>query len=192
MGITTDKFFENIYSVIFSPKTFFYNDEKVISVRLALATLILTSLISMTASGIIDGNICQYSFIFKLLSSLLGIIILWFTSSLFFEYVATIFAKGGKLRKILFYTAFATVPYVFYAPLNLLKLMGELGYILASYAELLLYFWIIFLLVLALSAAYKITKSRSFMLIFLPFVSIYFAVCWMISFIFKIGYIFSI
>ena len=192
MGITTDNFFENIYSVIFSPKAFFEREDLTVSVRLALATLILIAVISKIASGIFDGSIYNIMFIFSIIWSIISTIFLWFITALFFEYVAKIFDKGGNLQRILFYTAFAPIPYIFFAPLNLLKNFTSFGYLLAANIEFLLYLWIIFLYVLAIRAVYKISLSRSFMLIFLPFIASFFAIYWIICFCTKLWYIFSI
>lgn len=192
MGITTDEFFENIYKVIFNPKEFFGQKDMTVSVRLALATIILIAVINKFSFGIFDGSVLKISFIFSLIWGVISVVILWFLTALFFEYIAKIFNRDGNLEKLLFLTAFAPVPYMFFAPLNLIKHIGEIGYIIATLIEVLLYFWIIFLYALALRAVYNITISRAFMLIFIPFLSLFFAIYWLVCFISKIWYIFSI
>lgn len=192
MGITVNDFFENIYSVIFSPKAFFEREDITISIRLALVTVIFISLINKITLGIFDGSILNAMFILSLLGSIISTVFLWFITALFFEYIARIFDRGKKLEKILFLTAFVPIPYIFFAPLNLVKQIGEIGYIFATIIEFVLYFWIIFLYALALRAAYNITISRAFMLIFLPFVASVFAINWMVCFVSKLWYIFSI
>ena len=47
MGITVNDFFENIYSVIFSPKAFFEREDITISIRLALVTVIFGYVLTM-------------------------------------------------------------------------------------------------------------------------------------------------
>lgn len=192
MGITVNDFFENIYSVIFSPKAFFEREDITISIRLALVTVVFIALINKITLGIFDGSILNLMFILSLLGSIISTVLLWFLTALFFEYIARIFDCGKKLEKILFLTAFVPIPYIFFAPLNLVKQIGEIGYILATIIEFVLYFWIIFLYALALRAAYNITISRAFMLIFLPFVASIFAINWMVCFVSKLWYIFSI
>ena len=192
MGITTDKYFENLYSVIFSPKAFFEREDLTISIRLAVTTVILITVLSKIATSIFDGSITNMWFVPSLIWSIICAIILWFITGLFFEYTAKIFEKDGNLSKLLFYTSFAPVPYIFFAPLNLLKSVGTFGYFLGAYCEFFLYLWIIFLYVLALKSVYKITLARSFMLIFLPFLATFFAFNWMVGFFTKIWYIFSI
>lgn len=191
MGITADEFFENIYSVIFSPKAFYENKELKMSLRVALGTIIFVALINKFAQAILDGSVIKFTFISSLLWHVVFIVFVWFLTSLFFEYTAKIFSNGGNLSKILFYTAFAPVPYIFFAPLNLVKQAGNLGYIFGSLSEFAIFIWIVVLYAYSIRAVYNISLSRAFMLIFLPFVSAFFVIYWSICFIVKMGYIFS-
>lgn len=191
MGITIDDFFENIYSVIFSPKAFFEREDVNISIRLAISTIIFIAFLNKLVFGIFNGSILNFMFIFSILGGIIATVFAWFITALFFEYIAKIFDKGGKLNKLLFLTAFVPIPYIFFAPLNLIKQIGEIGYILATLIEVLLYFWIIILYAFALRATYNTTISRAFMLIFLPFIASFFAVHWIVCFASKIWYIFS-
>ena len=192
MGITTNDFFENIYSVIFSPKAFFEREDMQISTRLATCTIIFIATITKLTMGIFNGDIRNFLFVFSLFGTILSTILIWFLTALFFEYIAKIFDKGGKLQKLLFLTAFVPIPYIFFSPLNLLKQTGDIGYLLAVNVELLLYLWIICLYAFSLRATYNLTLSRAFMLILLPFISSFFAIHWLIGFGQKMWYIFSI
>lgn len=192
MGITVDNYFENLYSVIFSPKAFFEKNDHTISIRVAIANILLISSIAFITKSIFETNILHKLFFVKLFFILLGCIITWFLTGLFFEYIAKIFNKGKKLNNILFLTSYAPLPYIFFAPLNLLKDFGTIGYFLGSYAEFFIYLWIICLYAFSLKAAYNLTIARAFMLIFLPFISIFFAIYWTICFCSKLWYIFSI
>ncbi len=192
MGITTEQFFENIYNVIFSPKTFFENENMTVSVRLAIGTVIFVSVFTTVMSSVFDGSIINLSFFFKLFSAIIFSLLLWFLTALFFEYVAKIFSKNGNLSKILFYTAFAPIPYIFFAPLSLVKNSGDVGYVFGSISLFILYIWIITLYVYSIKAVYKISFARSFMLIFLPIISVFFSIYWSVCFFSKLGDIFSI
>ncbi len=192
MGITTNDFFENIYSIIFSPKAFFEREEMTVSVRLALATVIFISLIYNITKGIFDTSIVDASFIFTLIFKTVFAVFFWFITALLFEYIAKIFDKDGNLNKLLFYTAFAPVPYIFFAPLNLVKHAGAFAFAIASLIEFCLFIWIIYLYSLALKATYKISNARAFMLILIPFISAFFALFWIVCFFIKLCYIFSI
>lgn len=192
MGITTNDYFEYIYNVIFSPKDFFEKKDIKISVRLALATVILIAVINKLSSGVFDGSIVKISFISSLILKILSIVFMWFLTALFFEYIAKIFYKDGNMNKLLFYSAFAPVPYIFFAPLNLLKQSGTYGYMIASFAELIIYFWIITLYAQSIKSAYDISLPRSFMLILLPIISVFFSIYWSVCFFSKLGAIFSL
>ena len=192
MGITTENFFENIYQVIFAPKEFFEKEEQTTSIRLALCTIIFITIFAQVSKAILNSELTNYFFIFSLIGSIIGAILIWFLSALFFEYIAKIFNQDGKMENLLCLFAYAQVPIIFFAPLNLIKNLGDIGYILATNIEVLLYLWIIVLYAFALKNTYKLTYARAFMLIFLPFVSSFFAIYWLICFFSKIGYIFSI
>ncbi len=192
MGITLDKYFENIHSVIFSPKAFFEREDETISVRLGITTIVLITVISKVTVSIFDSTITDHFFILSLLWSVVCAIFLWFITALFFEYIAKIFDKDGNLTKTLYYTSFAPIPYIFFAPLSLIKDVGTLGYFLGTYSQFFLAIWIIFLYALAISSSYKISIARSFMLIFLPFIGSFFASAWTIGFFSKLWYIFSL
>ena len=192
MGITTENFFENIYEVIFSPKKFFEKEDQKISIRLALCTIIFLTIFVQLSKGIINSEITNWFFIFNLIGSIISAILIWFLSALFFEYIAKIFNQEEKIQKLLCLFAYAQVPIIFFAPLNLVKNLGLGGYILSTNIEVLLYFWILILYSFALKNTYKLTYARAFMLIFLPFISSFFALSWLVCFCQKIGYIFSI
>ena len=191
MGITTNDFFENIYSVIFSPKAFFEREEMKISVRLGLATVIFVSLIYNLTKAVFDTSIISKAFFFLLIWKIIFAVIAWFLTALLFEFIAKIFDRDGNINKLLFLTAFAPVPYIFFAPLNLLKHAGTFSYTVASLIEFLLYLWIIYLYSLALKSTYNISNARAFMLILIPFLSTFFAMFWLVCFFVKLCYIFS-
>ena len=190
MGITVNNFFENIYNVIFSPKEFFSSENITVSTRLAVCTVVFISVFTSIITTVFSGEI-SFILFFTIPFAALITLLMWFLTGLFFEYTAKIFDKGGNLKQILFYTAFAGIPYIFFAPLELVKTIGQIGYFFAVSIEFLLYLWIIILYVFALRAVYKITLARSFMLMFLPFIAQIFAIYWIMSFNNKIWYIFS-
>lgn len=192
MGITTENYFEYIYSVIFSPKTFFEDENIKMSVRLAAATVALVTVFTQTGVAVANNTIIEPFFILSLLWKVCCTIICWVITGLFFEYIAKIFSENGGISKILFYSAFAMVPFIFFAPLDILKNIGSVGFVIGSTAEVILYFWVIYLYANAVKSSYKISLSRAFMLISVPFIGLFFAFSWTIGFFAKLWYIFSI
>lgn len=192
MGITVNDYFENIYSVIFSPKAFFEREDMQISVRLAFVTVVFISLINRTAISIADGSINNLKFYASTLFFTIGTLILWLITALFFEYIAKIFNQDGHLSQLLFLTSFAFVPYILFAPLNLLKQADGVFALIATVGELLIYLYIIWLYVLSLKSTYNISYARALMMIFIPFISTFFSVYWVVCFCHRLWYIFSI
>ena len=193
MGITHKEYFENIYELIFTPFEFFKRDDIVISVRQAAATIAWVSLFTIIGKAIADKSIYNNFFFWSNLLFFVGFIILaWLITGLFFEYIAKIFGREAGLHKILFYTSFAAVPYIFFAPLDILKESGEVGYAIGVLSQMFLYFWIITLYAFALKKTYNISIARAFMMIILPFIGTIFSIGWAIGFYLKLGYINSI
>ena len=193
MGITHKEYFENIYDVIFNPIEFFERKDITVSIRQAVGTVIWVSIFNIIGNAIASGAIMNDIYtVFLLISKIILILIAWTLTGLFLEYIAKIFSKECGLNNILFNTSFAMIPYIFFAPLNVLKQSGELGYTIGVIAEMFLYIWIIILYTHAIKKSYNISIARSFMLILLPFIGTFFAISWAIGFITKMIYINSI
>ncbi|MBR6163028.1 hypothetical protein IKQ26_03935 [bacterium] len=192
MGITIKEYLENVFNLIFSPIKFFNGEEITVSTRQALGTVVLVSAFTVFGNGIADKSVFEPFFPFTFFFIIIGIAILWFLTGLFIEFIAKIFSNENRLNKILFYTSFAMIPYIFFAPLDVLKKSGEMFYTVGVIAETLLYLWIIVLYAMAIKKAYQISIARAFMMLSLPFISVFFALTWAISFIAKMSYINSI
>ncbi len=192
MGITTEEFFQNVYNVMFSPKDFFENENVNSSLRLAIGVIAAMTVVNKFAFALAGNSINGWSFIFSLIWGVIFSVIMWFIIALFFEYMAKIFDRGGHIVKLLYLSAFAAIPSLFFAPLNLLKQIGEFGYVLSVISGCLLYLWIFILYAYAVKNTYKITLARAFMLIFLPIISSILAIYQIAGFYHKMWYIFSI
>ena len=192
MGITTEEFFQNIYNVMFSPKDFFENENLAISTRLAIFVVIVISAIKKTGYSISDNSINGLMFFAALVKSIICSILIWLIIAVLFEYVAAIFNKDGNLRKLLFLTAFASMPVIFFAPLSIIKQMGQYGYYLSIILGCLLYFWIFILYAKSIKNTYNITLARAFMFIFIPIISLVPVVYQIVGFSHNMWYIFSI
>ena len=96
MGITAEKYFENLYSVIFSPKAFFKREDLSISIRLAITTITLVTVFTKCTIATFEGTLGTGSFYASLISGILSTIFLWFITGLFFEYTAKIYGNDGN------------------------------------------------------------------------------------------------
>lgn len=186
-------YFHSIYKILFEPNSAFEELKQNPSTSQALITIIWVNIFLYTINYSFNPYFLNiFLYIISLFFYIISILISWFILGLFFEYIAKIFDKSGNLKTLLFLTAFSTVPWIFLAPLELLKEYGDIGYFLGLILELIIYFWTIFLYCKSLQATYNLTFSRSIMLIFLPFLSTLFAFFWIIGFFTKLSYIFTV
>lgn len=192
MGITTDDLFENIYNIIFSPEEFFKKSEIKTSVRLAGFIVFFVAFIAKFTQDVFKGNTDGAFYLFKPVLFGLLALLTWCLTALFFEYVAKIFDRDGKFRNILYFTAFAAVPYIFFPPLDILKSSCDFGFFIGSVLQFIVYARIIYLYAFSIKTAYEITFSKAFMLLFVPFVSLFFFIYWSICIFNKMGYILSL
>lgn len=186
--------FNNIYNVLASPREFFtsLNDENnVPRLSIAIWTLCIVNTVFFT----LKYNFSQNSFwgyLPQLVISCIGGVILLYLAGAFFEFVAKIFNKSGKMKPVMCAFAYATFPLVLFAPVQLLKPIGQIGYFLGVVFEIILYFWSVYLMAKAIEITYELSFSRAVMVIFLPLVCSFVSIFWLIEFVSKMIYIFKI
>ena len=187
------KYLDNIYNLIFDVDCAFEELKNQPKISQGLFTLIWVNIFLYTLKYIFSGNLLEViGYLFFLICYVFSVVFSWFLLGLFFEYIAKIFDRSGNLKKILFLSSFAVLPWIFLAPLELLKKSGDLGYFFGVLLELIIYFWAIFLYCKAIQYSYDLKLSRCFMLILLPFIATFFAFSWGIGFFTKLGYIFTV
>ncbi len=187
------EYLEKVYNFIFEPNHTFSTLKDHPRVSQGLFTLVWVNILMYSLKYVFTGdplNVVWY--FFTLLKYIITVVIAWFVLGLFFEYIAKIFARSGKLKTLLFLTSFSVLPWVFLAPLELLKQAADIGYFFAVLFEIIIYFWTIFLYCKSLEITYDLRFSRAVMLIFLPFIASFFAFAWSIGFISKLIYIFNV
>lgn len=180
-------YFEKLYKILFE---FDFSEISVGEpVYKSLFTLIWTSLFLYIPTNVLNVD---YLYISNLCSYLIKTILLWVFSAIFFDTVARIFNKGGKIKELLNLTAYTFLPLIFIAPFNLIKTSTEIGYFLGTKLEILLLVWIMVLYAKVLEKTYTLTKTSSYLLIFLPTIAIGFAIIWLIGTFTNIGYIYTV
>ena len=185
---------DNIYDVLTSPREFFAGlnaDEHKVKLSLAIWTLCITNVVFFTLKYDF-GQSSFWGYLPQMVVSCLGGIILLYLAGAFFEFVAKIFNKSGKMKPIMCAFAYSTVPLILFAPVQLLKPIGQIGYFLGVVFEIILYFWSIYLMAKAIEITYELSFSRAVMIIFLPVICSFVSVFWLIEFFSKIIYIFKI
>lgn len=188
-----EKYFKDIYQVLFDPDNAFNRLKALPCSSQAAFTIIWVNIISYSLRYIFTSNFLNIiTYFFTLIFYLLGVLFSWLIAGIFFEYIAKVFDKSGKLKILLYLSSFAVIPWILIPPLELMKNTGDIGYFFSVILELLVYFWTIFLYTKALQYTYDLKFSRSIMLIFLPFAGMFFAFFWTIGFFTKISYIFTV
>ena len=188
------QFFDNIYDAFCDSENFFkkFNEENnPPQLRFALITLLLVNIVFFTLKYDFAMNSFG-AFLPKLVMSCIFGVILWYIAGGFFEFVASIFKKSGKMKQIMCCFAYALLPIILFAPIQLLKPIGQTGYFLAVLIEILLYFWSVYLMAKAIEITYELTFSRAVMIIFLPLICSFISIFWLIEFFSKMVYIFKL
>lgn len=189
-----EAYFKNISKVLFEPNVAFEEiKEGISSSSQAVFTLVWVNIILYSLKYMFSANVLNaFFYLCSLFFYLVSIVFSWLLLSVLFEYFAKIFDKSGKFKLLFCLSSYSIIPWIFMAPMQLIKNVGDIGYFFAVLFEILIYLWTIFLYVKSLQAAYDLTFSRAIMLIFLPIVGMLFAVPWIIGFFIKMGYIFTV
>ncbi len=181
------EYFEKLYKVLFEINfSEITADEPIYK---SLLTLILSSLFLCIPNNELNAN-CLY--ITNIYTYVINTIIIWIFSAIFFDMVAKIFNRGGKIKELLNKTGYTLLPLMFIAPFNLVKTSSELGYFFGTKMEILLLVWVIVLYAKVIEKTYDLTKTSSYLLIFLPTIAIGFAIIWLIGTFTNIGYIYTV
>ncbi len=183
----------NVYNVILHPKETFEELKANPDISSAIIIMSFVTFFIYTLNyDFYPEGFSIFAYLFSSLFVVINGLIWWLLLGVFFEMAAKIFDKSGHLQTYLCISAYAVLPLIFLAPLNLLKYSGGLGYFFSVIFELLLYFWVIYLFAKTLQIAYDLTFSRVIMLIFLPFAGSVVALHWAMGIISKIVYMFKI
>lgn len=185
------KYTENLYKIMFE----FNFDETAdnLSLRESFVTLIAAALFLFFSKHTSSTEIgTEFFFLAKMVMSLFGVLFVWFVSALFFDFVAKIFLKKSNLSTLLVLSGYSLLPYLLIAPFELMKKFSDIGYFFGTKLEILLFFWVIIIYAHALAKTYNLEKTSSYMFVFLPLISLFFAFIWLIGSAFNLGYIYSV
>lgn len=182
-------FLVNIYGMLFEPKkTIERLSENPPVVQSVVLVLLMAVFLNVVFFGVHDN-----AFTFLLLSVWLSItaIVSWIVVAAFYELVASIFVSQSHYKAILTLFAFCTLPWIFIAPLELLKSAGVLGSLLGIYLELAIWVWSGVLMFLSIKKVYELKSLRAFVFLMLPFIAGFISFNLFLSFVVNIIKIFS-
>ena len=178
------KFFETFYGILFHPVETFRNFDCAKSYKMPLAVVLLMSLFLF----IIKNSIFIFSFgtLFEYIFNAIGLIIMWLFFAFFVDMLAKIFNIESGYNRLLTLTAFGLVPWIFLAPVKLLKGLGQTTSDIASILLVGIWIWTIVLQILAVSETYKIPRENAIILMFIPFTGFILYICWTWDFFAKL------
>ncbi|MDD3151055.1 MAG: YIP1 family protein [Candidatus Gastranaerophilales bacterium] len=183
-----ETFGENIYN------TFFNSDEgfdKLKEEKPFYQAVLIVIFISIL-DPLVKLNPVEHSslvlFGFSLLSTAIGGIISWLFFGFFVEIMASIFGKSGNIRTFLILSAFALLPWIFLAPIELLKnnpsiVTGFFGILFG----LIVWLRTVMLFLRAIAKTYETTVRKTLYFVLIPFIGSIIYFHWFIGFFTTLG-----
>ena len=110
----------------------------------------------------------------------------WIFFSFFVDIMARMFNINGKYSKILTLMAYSFMPWIFLAPLKLLKNFFFISDIIATVMVLGIWMWTIALQMLAISETYEIPRKNAIIILFIPFIGTILYFIWVADFFMKL------
>jgi hypothetical protein len=181
-------YLDKLYDILFENN--FGEDVEEMEFSTSILTLIIASLFLYFSGGKIQSG--TYSIILsisKILFYIIGTIFVWFITAVFFNLIMKINGQSGKAEQLLKLSAYSCLPYIFFPVCENLARLGDIGYFIGSKLKILLFLWVIIIYAKSLETTYKIKKTSSYMLIFLPIITVIFIFIWVIGSYINIGYI---
>ena len=162
-----EKFMETFYGILFHPVETFRNFQCQNSYKLPLITVCIISLFLFLLKN--PGLQFTFGTLLNIVTNTFGLIFSWIFFAFFIDLIARIFQQESKYTRLLTLTAFALVPWIFIAPMKLLKNINEYTSTLGSILLIGIFIWTITLQILAVSETYQIPRKNAIMIIFVPF-----------------------
>jgi len=116
----------------------------------------------------------------------------WLFFALFLELIAKIFKQSGKFHSFLMLSAFALLPWIFLAPVELLKTGSGFENFIAVIFGLAIWLWTTVLMFTAVIKTYNLSFSRTLAFFAVPFAGFVLAFNWIIGFFATLGNILDI
>lgn len=186
-----NKYFVNLYKILFELD--FDGIKDFTTMPMAFGTLVWTSLfLFFSTNSLPHTGFEDVKYFFSMLIYIAGTAMVWFLTAIFFELLAKIFSQAGKIRMLLTLSAYSLLPYIFFPCVELMKRFSSVGYFFGTKIQLLLFLWVIIIYGRALAKTYDLKKSLAYLLVFIPTISCFFLVMWLIGTIFNLSYIYNV
>lgn len=174
--------FETIYGILFHPVETFKNAYTEKPYKFPLC-IVLFSALFLTILGEDDLGIGFFS-VYS--AKIAGIAFYWIFFSFFVDLLARMFNIAGKYSKLLTLMSYSFMPWIFLAPLKLLKNFSAPTEVLSMILLLGVWFWTIALQMLAISETYSIPRKNAIIILFIPFIGTILYFMWVADFFIKL------
>lgn len=155
-------FLENFYGVLFLPDAAFDKLKENPPLFQGFLIVIFVSLLNPVLHFNQDSGIGWL--IFNIFGSITSGIISWLFFASFLEILASIFKQSGKMRIFLTLSAFALIPWILRAPVELFKAAGMPGKVFSIILGLAIWFWAVYLFIMAIIKSYELSLSKALVL----------------------------
>jgi len=187
-----DNFIDNFYGTLFTPsKAFDELAEKTVFGQNILIVVLISILKPLLESGLQTTQLGIDLLTLKLSFAVIGGLILWILPAFLIGLVAYFFNNEGKVTKFLTLSAFALLPQIFLAPIELLKSGGSFSYLLGVIIGIAVGIWTVYLIFLAVIKTYNTTAEKALAFSAVPLLSTIVLFNWTATFFSSIYYIFK-
>ena len=187
-----NNFIDNFYGTLFTPsKTFGVLAEKPVFGQSILVVVLTSMLRPLLEFGIQTTQTGMDLLMLKLSYAILGGLTVWALMAFLIGIIAYFFNNEGKTTTFLTLSAFALLPQIFVAPVELLKAGGAFSYFLGILIGLAIGIWTICLLFLAVIKTYDTTVEKTLAFSTVPLLSTIVLFNWTATFFSSIYYIFK-
>lgn len=172
-------FLENIYGILFEPQI---TIKKIIETKPIWQAFSIIAILTLTSTIFSDfkGLLSLYDFLFflgNLLVVLILSLIIWFTITGFFEITARVFTDEYRFKPLLCLISFSLIPWIFTAPLSLLKINLPLA-ITATLLSFGVWAWSIVLVFLSVKQVYNLSIKKTWLFFSVPILGTIVAANW--------------
>ncbi len=176
---------ESFFNILFNPVETFKNFESEKPYKLPLIIVITASffLSLLFLSQTELSTLSIFSFIYKGF----WLVIYWLFFCFFIDLMARIFMRQGYFAKLLTLTSLSFVPWIFLAPLKLLKNAGAFASTIALILIFGVWIWTFALQILAISETYSIHRKNAIIIFLIPFLGSILYLIWLVDFFNKLA-----
>ena len=175
--------FETVYGILFHPVETFRNVFSDKPYKFPLGVVLFSALF-LTMLG---NDAFGVGFLGVFFSKAVGLIVYWLFYAFFIDLMARMFNIKGRYSKLLTLMSFSFIPWMFLAPLKLLKGFSEWTSVIAVLLLLGVWLWTIALQMLAVSETYEIPRKNAIIILLIPYLGTILYFIWVFDFFIKLS-----